>query len=163
VCRAAAYARAGHVTARQFCDWLERSARQIGHATVAEGSDVCGNKEGRKREGQNAVQFILATLPNRRPEVDAQRARCHRKELGGMERWKARLSKGQNRCCASAKRSCATADFQLRRGRAGGSVRRSHVVGRGRSGQASHDERSRCENVGRYGGERQSGGRAALL
>ncbi|KFY36156.1 hypothetical protein V494_05258, partial [Pseudogymnoascus sp. VKM F-4513 (FW-928)] len=92
-------ARAGHVTARHFCDWLGRYARhsrgRLRMPRSREASEKRGDEEGLNRGRSSGTQLSSISHLDRSDDqdVDAQRACCHRGELGG---------KGVNRGCGSA-------------------------------------------------------------
>jgi len=89
VCRAAAYARAGHVTARHFCDWLGRSARgSQGRLAMplSQRLRMCattkkGAREAGRSERSSAHSRILTDPTTRRRcskgSLPSQRARGH--------------------------------------------------------------------------------------
>ena len=94
MCRAAAYARAGHVTARQFCDWLERSARlSQGRLAMPQSQRVrmcAATKKGAR--GQIRMQFSSFSQLDRsdnqtsmlKGSLPSQRARGHGKMEGAV-------------------------------------------------------------------------------
>jgi hypothetical protein len=87
-CRAAVYARAGNVTVRHFCDWVGRSARHsLGRLAMPQSQrfrTCAATKKGAR--GAIRTQFSSISHLDRSDDfVDTQRARCHRKELGGNE------------------------------------------------------------------------------
>ncbi len=95
-------------------------------------------------------------------EIYAQRARCHREELGGMERWKARSSKAEIEVVVLRSVHGPLRVFSFGEAEPGDPLAGAMQCGGGGGGgggQASHDERSRCEKVGSDGGEGQFGGR----
>ncbi|OBT45567.1 hypothetical protein VE00_03583 [Pseudogymnoascus sp. WSF 3629] len=144
MCRAAVFARAGHVTARHFCDWLDRRARhsrgRLRMPQSQEASDVRGDEEGRKRGRSSGTQLSSFSHLDRSDgkNVDAQRARCHRKELGGME---GAVIGGRNSrlwLCEAFMYQCGFSAAARQRDPLGGAMQ----YGWGGGGQASHDERS---------------------
>ncbi|KFY98513.1 hypothetical protein V498_01414 [Pseudogymnoascus sp. VKM F-4517 (FW-2822)] len=112
-----------------------------------EASDERGDEEGLKRGTSSGTQLssILHLDRSDDQDVDAQRACCHRGELGG---------KGVNRGCGSAEAFMCHCGFSAA-ARPSRGIRWAGPCGavwKGTEGAKRRtNERSRCENVGREG------------
>lgn len=164
VCRAAAYARAGHVTARHFCDWLGRSARGSQgrlamplsqRLRMCATTKKCAREAGRS-ERSSAHSRILTDPTTRcrcsKGSLPSQRARGHGRR--GHRRRKSWLWFCEAFMCHMWVFSCGEAE-------PGDPLGGAMQCGGGGGGQASHDESAAGARMlgGRGTAERDSRGR----
>ncbi len=143
-------------------------SREIAHATVARRLQMCAATRKGAREAGRAERSSARFSRLDRSDgqnVDAQRARCHRNELGGMEGAVIGGRKSRLWLCECVHVPLRV--FSCGEAEQGNALGGAMQCGGGRRGQASHDERSRCENVGRevrrWRGKESGGGSGPFI
>ncbi|KFY64956.1 hypothetical protein V496_02908, partial [Pseudogymnoascus sp. VKM F-4515 (FW-2607)] len=168
VCRAAVYARAGHVTARHFCDWLGRRARhsrgRLRMSQSQDASDVRGDGERRERGRPKGTQLSSSSHLDRSDGQTSRRSKGSLPSQKSSAAWTAAVIGGRNSRLALRSVHVPLRVFGCGEAEKGDPLGGANMqCGGGGGGQASRDERSRCEKVGReerrWRGTESEGGR----